>query len=51
MFWKILHGCTRTALAINKSVTAVGFAIIVGVGVYDFLKARRERAQHHDRLR
>jgi hypothetical protein len=49
VFWKILTGLTRTTIAINKSVTAVGFAIVVGVGVYDFMKARKER--QHDRLR
>jgi len=43
MFWKILGGITRTTIAINKSVTALGLAVVIGVGVYDFMKARSKR--------
>jgi len=41
MFWRIVAGITRTAISINRTVTALGIATIIGVGVYDFLKTRR----------
>jgi uncharacterized protein HemX len=45
MFWKILSGLTRTTIAINKSVTALGLALVIGVGVYDFMKKRKQDEQ------
>ena len=43
MFWRILAGTVRTAVAINRSVTAVGLAVVITVNVYDYLKKRNER--------
>mgnify|MGYP000308232408 CR=1 FL=1 len=47
MFWKLISGVTRFSVAAHRSVTALGVATIIAVGVYDFLKARKDR----DRLR
>ena len=47
MFWKILSGVARASIAINKSVTALGLALVIGVGVYDFMKKRK----HDERRR
>lgn len=43
MFWNVLSGIVRTTVAINRSLTAVGAAVIITVGVYDFLKHRQRR--------
>ena len=43
MFWNVLSGVVRTSIAINRSLTAVGAAVIITVGVYDYLKARQRR--------
>ena len=51
MFWKILTGFARAAITINKSVTAIGAAVVITVGVYDYLKHRKERENHNRRIR
>jgi uncharacterized membrane protein YadS len=42
VFWKLVSGITRTSLAINKTVSALGLAIVIGVAVHDFLKQRKK---------
>ena len=42
MFWRILGGVVRTSIAINKSVTAIGAAAIIMLGVYDYMKNRKD---------
>lgn len=43
MFWKFLAGAARSTLLIQRTVSAIGVATIVGVGLYDFLKSRNNR--------
>lgn len=43
MFWKILSAVVRTSTAINRTVTALGAATIITLGVYEFVKNRRKR--------
>lgn len=43
MFWKILTGAAKAAFHLNRTVTGVGAAIVITVGVYDFLKHRPKR--------
>lgn len=43
MFWKLLTGLSRATFHLSRSATALGAAIVISVGVYDFLKTRRER--------
>lgn len=45
MFWKFLSGMSKASFHLGRSATALGAAIIISVGVYDFLKARREREE------
>ena len=42
MFWKILGAVLRTSVTLHKSVTAIGAATIIIVGVYDHLKKRNQ---------
>lgn len=41
MFWKVLSGLARGSFLLQRSVTALGVATIITIGVYDFLKARK----------
>ena len=41
MFWKILTGAAKVAFHLNRTVTALGAATIIIVGVHDYLKQRR----------
>lgn len=41
MFWKILIGAGKAAFHLNRTVTALGAAIIITVSVHDFLKKRK----------
>ena len=41
MFWNFLGGLVRTSIAINRSVTAIGAAAIIMMGVYDYMKNRK----------
>lgn len=41
MFWKILSGAARAAFHVNKAVTGFGAALVIGIGVYDFIKRRK----------
>lgn len=43
MFWSFLGGLVRTSVAINRSVTAIGAAAIIMIGVYDYMKNRKEK--------
>ena len=43
MFWKILTGAARAAFHINRTVTALGAAAIILIGVHDYMKARKNR--------
>ena len=43
MFWSFLGGLVRTSLALNKIVTATGAAAIIMIGVYDYMKNRKEK--------
>jgi hypothetical protein len=43
MFWKILIGTANAAFHINRMTTAIGAAIIITVGVHDYLKARKKK--------
>jgi hypothetical protein len=40
MFWKILMGAAKAAFHINRTVTALGAATIIVIGVHDYLKNR-----------
>jgi len=42
MFWKILSAVVRTSTALHKTVTGLGAATIITIGVYEFLKNRRK---------
>lgn len=41
MFWNVLSGIVRTSIAINKTVTAIGAAAVIMIGVYDYVQRRR----------
>ena len=43
MFWRLLTGAARAAFHINRTVTALGAATIIMIGVHDFMKQRRSR--------
>lgn len=43
MFWKILIGTARAAFHINRTVTALGAASIILIGIHDYMKARKRR--------
>jgi hypothetical protein len=43
MFWRILTGTARAAFHINRTVTALGAAAIILMGVHDFMKQRKHR--------
>lgn len=43
MFWRIIGSVVRTAVAVNKTVTALGAATVIMVGVYDYMRNRRRR--------
>lgn len=45
MFWKFLAGLSKATFHISRSATALGAAVVISVGVYDFLKARKKRDQ------
>jgi len=52
MFWKFLAGLSKATFHISRSATAIGAAVVISVGVYDFLKARKKRdEQPRRRLR
>jgi len=42
MFWKILAGVLKTSITLHRTVTALGAATIIVVGVHDYLRKRRE---------
>lgn len=48
MFLKFLAGLSMATFHISRSMTAVGAAVVITFGVYDFLKARKKR-NHYDR--
>lgn len=41
MIWKVLTNILRGAVLINKTVTAVGAATIIAIGVYDYVRNQR----------
>lgn len=41
MWWNLLAGVLRTSLTLQKTVTALGAATIIVVGVHDYLKQRK----------
>lgn len=41
MFWRILTGVLKTSLTLHRTVTALGAATIIVVGVHDYLKNRK----------
>lgn len=41
MFWRIVAGTLRLSLTLHRTVTALGAATIIIVGVHDYLKNRR----------
>lgn len=43
MFWKFIAGLSKATFHLSRSATAIGAAVVISVGVYDFLKARRGR--------
>jgi len=49
MFWKFLAGLAKGSFYISRSATAIGAAVVITVGVYDFLKARREQPRRRMR--
>lgn len=51
MFWKFLAGLAKGSFYISRSATALGAAVVITVGVYDFLKARQTRDEPRRRMR
>lgn len=49
MFWRIVLGVTKVSVNLSRSATALGAAIVITVGVYDYLRARR-RTDYDDQL-
>ena len=43
MFWRFLAGLSKATFHLSRSATALGAAVVISVGVYDFLKARSQR--------
>ena len=41
MFWKALGAVLRTSITLHRTVTALGAATIIVVGVHDYLKNRK----------
>ena len=41
MFCKILAGVLKTSVTIHRTVTALGAAIIITIGVHDYIKNRK----------
>lgn len=41
MFWKVLAGMAKGSFYLSRTATALGAAVVITVGVYDFLKARK----------
>ena len=41
MIWKILTNILRGEVLVNKTVTAVGAATIIAIGVYDYVRNQR----------
>jgi len=42
MFWKTLSSITRFSIAAQRTTTALGAALLIGIGIYDFLKERKK---------
>ena len=42
MFWKILAGVLKTSVTIHRTVTVFGVAIIIIIGVHDYIKNRKQ---------
>ena len=42
MFWKILAGVLKTSITIHRTVTALGAATIIIIGVHDYIKNRKQ---------
>jgi len=51
MFWRFLTGLSKATFHLSRSATALGAAVVITIGVYDFLRARREHEERRDRLR
>ena len=53
MFWKFLAGLAKGSFYLSRTATALGAAVIISVGVYDFLKSRRtdEAPQRRRRMK
>lgn len=47
MFWKILTGVASAAFHINRTVTALGAATVILIGVHDYLQARKRRERNY----
>lgn len=45
MFWKVLFGITKVSINLSRSATALGAAVVITVGVYDYLKSRNNTEQ------
>lgn len=43
MFWKIIGSVVRVSVAVNRTVTALGAATIIILGVYDYTKRRKRK--------
>lgn len=48
MFWKILSGVLRTSVTLSRTATALGAAIVITVGVYDFMRARKRQERNYE---
>jgi len=42
MLWIILGAILRTAITLHRTITALGAAIFIGFGIYDYLIRRRK---------
>ena len=43
MFWKFLAGLAKGSFYLSRTATALGAAVVISVGVYDFLKSRQTK--------
>lgn len=41
MFFKFLGGLVRTSVALQRSVTALGAAMVIAIGIHDYMKGRK----------
>lgn len=52
MIWKFLAGLAKGSFYLSRTATALGAAVVISVGVYDFLKSRQtEDAPRRRRVR